>query len=295
MDLLSKSVMVTHTTTKKWTQTLQGVPSKGIVTFDIVPPQTDAMVLGLRAEYKGHAYYLETIESAQSPSNNYLQLRMPLNQTPRVGSDVTLEVNATEPFAKIVYEVMGRGDIVLARSTPVDSKNTHEFTFTITQRMTPKVRVLAYYVRPENQEIVADALNFDVDGIFRTPVTLTTSLSETKPGAEVGVNVATKPGAFVAILGLDQSILLLKSGNDITQQDVIKELETYDGGRGNDVLPPWYKRRKRSLWWPGSVSAGEVFQDSGVVILTNGLVHRNFPMRKSYIMHDIMVIVPWAC
>lgn len=267
---------------EKWTNNFEGVPSKGILTFDVIPPKTDAMVLGLRAEYREQTYFLETIESAQSPSNNYLQLRMPLDQTPRVGQDVTLEVNATEPFSKIVYEVMGRGDIVLARSTPVDSKSTHEFTFTVTQRMAPKVRVLAYYVRADNQEIVADALNFDVDGIFRTPVELSTSVTETKPGANVAVNVATKAGAFVAILGLDQSILLLKSGNDVTQQDVIKELETYDGGRSPDIFPPWYKRRKRSLWWPGSVSAGEIFQDSGVVILTNGLVHRNFPMRKTY-------------
>ena len=264
-----------------WTNVVEAVPRKGIVTFDVIPPQgKDVNVLGLRAEYLGQNYYLETIEAAQSPSNNYIQITMPSDQEAKVGSEVTMSVNCTEGMIQMVYEVMGRGDIVLARSVNVNGGNGHEFTFSVTHQMAPKARVVVYYVRPENQEIVADALNFDVEGVFRTPVSVSTSTSETKPGSNVAVSVATKPGAFVALLGLDQSVLLLKTGNDVTQSDVIQELESYDGGRNQDFMTPWGGRKKRSLWWPGSVSAGEIFQDSGVVILTNGLVHRNFPMSK---------------
>jgi len=266
---------------ESWNNSFSGVPSKGILSFDIVPPNRDVMVLGLRAEYRGQEHYLETVEAAQSPSNSFIQVTMPLD-TPRVGQEVTVEVVATEPLKKVVYEVMGRGDIVLARSFQVEETATsHSFTFTVNHKMAPKSRIIAYYVRPDNQEIVADALNFDVEGVFRTPVTLTTSVSETKPGSPVKVNVNTKPGAYVAILGLDQSILLLKTGNDLTQADVVKELETYDGGKSSNDMYPWYRRRrKRSLWWPGSVSAGEIFQDSGVIIISNGLLHRNFPASK---------------
>lgn len=268
-----------------WTNVVEAVPRKGIVTFDVVPPQgKDVNVLGLRAEYLGQNYYLETIEAAQSPSNNYIQITMSPDAEAKVGSEVTMSVNCTEPMIQMVYEVMGRGDIVLARSVNVNTKNGHEFTFSVTHQMAPKGRVVVYYVRKENQEIVADALNFDVEGVFRTPVSISTSTSETKPASNVAVSVATKPGAFVGLLGLDQSVLLLKTGNDVTQSDVIKELESYDGGRSQDMTP-WGGRKKRSLWWPGSVSAGEIFQDSGVVILTNGLVHRNFPMSKFQLLH----------
>jgi CD109 antigen len=263
-----------------WNQSFTGVPSKGILTFDVTPPVKEVMVLGLRADYQGHDYYLETIEAAQSPSDSFIQITMPQDSNPRVGQEVSVQVVVTEPLKKIVYEVMGRGDIVLARSFQVeDNAKSHEFTFTVTHKMAPKARIVAYYVRLDNQEIVADALNFDVEGVFRTPVSLTTSVSETKPGSPVKVSVNTKPGAYVGILGLDQSILLLKTGNDLTQADVIKELETYDGGKTSDI-PTWYQRRKRSLWYPGSVSAGEIFQDSGVIIISNGLLHRNFPQSE---------------
>lgn len=265
-----------------WNETFEAVPSKGIVTFDVIPPKGNIMVLGMRAEYLGQDYYLEAIEAALSPSGNFIQLTMPANQNPKVGSDLTVQVIATEPFTNIVYEVMGRGDIVLARSFSLAPTTTHEFTFQVTHTMAPKARIVAYYVRPDNQEVVADALNCDVDGVFRTPVSLSTSVASTNPGSSVSVNVATKPGALVGVLGLDQSILLLKTGNDVTQADVIKELESYDGGKSQE-LPGFWNRRKRSLWWPGSVSAGEIFQDSGVIILSNGLVHRHFPHSKCII------------
>jgi len=275
-----------------WTLTHSAVPDKGIVSFEVIPPKTDSMVLGMRGEYRGQNYYLENIEAAQSPSSNFIQVTMASsNVSPKVGQEITVNTIATEPFGTIIYEVMGRGDIVLARSFNTDpTTTTHSFTFAITHSMAPKARVLVYYVRQENQEVVADALNFDVDGVFRTPVTLSTSTNETTPGSTVKVDVKTKPGALVSILGLDQSILLLKTGNDVTQQDVIKELETYDGGKTHDS-GVWYRSR-RSLWWPGSVSAGEVFQDSGVIIISNGLVHRNFPSiyyRNSPVLYAAVV------
>lgn len=262
-----------------WNETYQAVPSKGIVSFDIIPPKSDITVLGMGAEYRGQDYFIETTEAAQSPSNNFIQLTLPSSETPRVGSDLTVKVLATEPFSNVVYEVMGRGDIVLARSFSLAPTVEHQFTFQITQAMSPKVRIVAYYIRPENQEIVADAINTDVDGVFRTPISLSTSVATSKPGSPVTVNVATKPGAYVGLLALDQSILLLKTGNDITQADVIKELETYDGGKSQE-FPSFFSRSKRSLWWPGSVSAGEIFSDSGVIILSNGLIHRNLPMSE---------------
>lgn len=43
---------------------------------------------------------------------------------------------------------------------------------------------------------------------------------------------------------------------------VIEDLETYDGGQITKYRPPWYRRRKRSLSWPGSKSAGLIFEVS---------------------------------
>jgi len=48
-------------------------------------------------------------------------------------------------------------------------------------------------------------------------VKINTNSEETQPGTDVELTVETKPNSYVGILGVDQSVLLLKSGNDITE------------------------------------------------------------------------------
>ncbi|CAG2101909.1 unnamed protein product [Medioppia subpectinata] len=204
-------------------------PTNGLITVDIFPSK-DAESLQVRAEYMGHTYHMDSIQKAESPSGNYIQVIRSNTTDITVGQDVKFIVNATEPIGRLVCEVMGRGDIAWAKSLdiPTNIKAGYELTVATVHQMAPSARILCYYVRQDNQEVVADALNFDVEGVLRTSVTVDTDIHETKPGAMVGVRVNTRPNAFVGILGVDQSVLLLKSGYDISREDVMNELKTYD-------------------------------------------------------------------
>lgn len=46
------------------------------------------------------------------------------------------------------------------------------------------------------------------------------SAEEVRPGEDVTMTVLTAPNSLVATLVLDKEVLLLKSGNDITQEQV---------------------------------------------------------------------------
>jgi hypothetical protein len=47
-------------------------------------------------------------------------------------------------------------------------------------------------------------------------VNINTDVEETRPGTNVELTFEAKPNSYVGVLGIDQSVLLLKSGNDIT-------------------------------------------------------------------------------
>jgi hypothetical protein len=48
-------------------------------------------------------------------------------------------------------------------------------------------------------------------------VKISANSEETQPGTDVELTFEAKPNSYVGILGVDQSVLLLKSGNDITE------------------------------------------------------------------------------
>ncbi|XP_025086891.1 CD109 antigen-like [Pomacea canaliculata] len=87
----------------------------------------------------------------------------------------------------------------------------------------------AYYVRPD-LEIVADSIAFNVDGVFKNKVSLELSANRTEPHTDLEVYVTADPDSTVYLLAVDQSALLLKTGNDITPRQVEDAVAVYDEG-----------------------------------------------------------------
>ena len=69
-------------------------------------------------------------------------------------------------------------------------------------------------------EVSFTTADFYVDDICRSQVSLSFDKKETRPGESLNLEVTADAGSYVGLLAIDQSVLLLKGGNDITQSDV---------------------------------------------------------------------------
>ncbi|VDN87670.1 unnamed protein product, partial [Brugia pahangi] len=101
------------------------------------------------------------------------------------------------------------------------------------------------------------------------------------PGTSVKYTIKADPESYCALLAVDQSVLLLKSGNDITKDLVEQDVEQYDTTIAGHGFRSWeadLRRRKRSVWYPwwgiGGKDAATIFDNSGLVILTDALLFR---------------------
>lgn len=78
------------------------------------------------------------------------------------------------------------------------------------------------------------------------------------------------PNAFVGVLGIDQSVLLLKSGNDITKQDILNDLQDY--GSGGRHYYNYYRRSRNSFF-----GQTDVFTSNNLFAIINGFnVNENY-------------------
>jgi CD109 antigen len=66
-----------------------------------------------------------------------------------------------------------------------------------------------------------------------------------RPADKIRLTVNADPGSKVNVLAVDKSVLLLKSGNDVTKDDVTKELQKYDTNGGGHFPCDWFCWR-----WP---------------------------------------------
>ncbi|MCP9264379.1 Antigen-like protein [Dirofilaria immitis] len=232
-------------------------------------------------------YSILYVEAGKSPSNNFLQLIADHAGVVDTGKTLSFTVKATEPLSIITYQVIARGSVIFVQNMSVNG-DLATITFTATSQMAPKAMLVVYSVRASNQEILVDATDFRVDGLFRNNVSLTADHTTAEPGDSIKYTVKADPDSYCALLAVDQSVLLLKSGNDITKDLVEQDVEQYDTtgvGRGFRSWEADAKRRKRSIWFPGGELVVEMrqqfltariinFQNSGLVVLTDALLFR---------------------
>ncbi|XP_017876968.1 CD109 antigen-like isoform X2 [Ceratina calcarata] len=262
----------------------------GMVKLDLYPPKTNdsaSYPLNIEAQYLNLYEWFASTNQAISQNNEYIQAILK-TESPMVNRDVEIEVNSTTPLKYINYEIFGRGDILDAGSIYVQNKHTASFKFLATYVMAPTAHVIVYYVGDDG-EIIADALDVELEGVLQNFVDIKLTPEEVAPGENVNLLITSKPNSYVGLLGVDQRSILLKSGNDISYEQVYNELKSYDNVQDSPYANSIFDRY---LWSPGSATANDVFRESGAIIMTNGYVHENFPIL--YYRSDVEFAMPVA-
>ncbi|CAB4017257.1 CD109 antigen-like, partial [Paramuricea clavata] len=250
------------------------------VSNDINSVNIFAETVGKNGEKGTSRKYLRRFKS---PSRTFLQLKTE-RYAVQAGEDIIFNMTTTEAISTLNYLVLSKGNIIHSSFLSYSS-NVTSATLKIasTRNMSPSVNIVVYFVRADG-EIIADSLKVTVNGAFENMVSVKFSSEQTKPGEAVNVNVVASPFSQVGLLAVDKSVLLLDQGNDFSVSQVMQELESYNrnyGGFSSFVRG----RRKRSFrffpWYPSGTNVKQIFQNAGVLVLTDSLKFRTKPNRGS--------------
>uniref|UniRef100_A0A2H8TEP0 TEP1-F n=1 Tax=Melanaphis sacchari TaxID=742174 RepID=A0A2H8TEP0_9HEMI len=265
------------------------LPRNGLIPL-VYYPDINASAIVIEAEYLNQRESLSTILPAHSTSNTFVQATV-LTERPTVNKDVEIQVNSTQSLQYITYQVLGRGDIIVASTVQIPNAGQHTavIRFLATYAMAPTAHVIVQFVKDDG-EVVADAIDIELDGVLQNYINVDVSRDEVEPDTSVDINFEAKPNSYIGVAGIDQSVLLLKTGNDISHDNVLDELRTYDNGEHSNYMP--YLKdsldRRSMFWWPGSYTANQAFDKSGATILTNAFVNDYNPWiyYRSNVMDD---------
>ena len=134
------------------------------------------------------------------------------------------------------------------------TSTTFSYTIALPDQSAPRVAVAAWTVENTAHEVLADAIEFQVDGLVRQNVSASFNPSQVKPGASSVMRISTsEPNSLVALLAVDKSVKLLKSGNDITLDDVLGQVGAGGSGDSPTLFRCW--RCGWFPWWVDSSNA----------------------------------------
>ncbi|XP_076814766.1 CD109 antigen-like isoform X2 [Clavelina lepadiformis] len=215
---------------------------------------------------------------AESPSDSFVQI-MTDDSNVAPGDMADLTIKTTEAVSHLKIMVIARGTILSQAMYTTQSglpEKDHSYQLRITEEMMPSVNFLVSHIRSDG-EIVADYLTLTVSLSLENQVTMSSSAMTVDAGDDVSIRVQTSSqGSYVGLRAIDQSVLLLKSGNDITKERVRDDLNEYSvsddsfyGGGG--IFRWWFPRPS------GAKDAKLVFEGAGIIALTDGLIFQSEP------------------
>lgn len=147
-----------------------------------------------------------------------------------INKEIEVEVMSHFPYPSYTYLVACRGRILETKTiTPVfDDECTeyvHRFKFLPTFDYAPKSKIIVYCVR--DGAIVSTSVIADMHDDFKNFIDLNVAPNTAKPGQVVDINVKSNPNSYIGLLGIDKSVLILRSGNDLAQDEIWNELDSF--------------------------------------------------------------------
>jgi CD109 antigen len=250
-------------------KTINTVKGKAII--EINPP-SNGVALTIQCNAEGAQAY-KAIESAYSPTSNFIHLEQTSEGTPQVGNTIKFWVYSTKEATNFYYEVLSRGQVVFS-----DFTKGHEISFQTTPDMAPSAKLLVYQILP-NAEVAADYLPFEVTAEYPQNVQISTSTTEAKPGDEISINIQTEGQAEVGLVAVDKSVFILAE-NRMNLQQVFDELEKL-------YMNPQAEIHEVNIYEGIDIrGAQDVFKDAGVIVLSNNKIPAGKEIKSQMMMED---------
>lgn len=87
-------------------------------------------------------------------------------------------------------------------------------------------------------------------------IDIQTNSAEVRPGSDVDITVRAQPNSFIGLMAIDQNMINLKSGHDITHDQIARDLIGYDIATMSPYFGIFTDQNKHFPWKPGNSNAG---------------------------------------
>lgn len=90
-------------------------------------------------------------------------------RSPKITEPVKIDVSTTEKLTQLTYQVIGKGDVIVSETIPVDNQKNVQFEFTPTLAMVPTANVIVFYMTDDG-EIISDSMKVEFGNELRNHV-----------------------------------------------------------------------------------------------------------------------------
>ncbi|XP_052246732.1 CD109 antigen-like [Dreissena polymorpha] len=206
-------------------------PPTGVLEVTVNPPE-NAYSLHIQVEYKGLTDTYDMNKPSWLIEKGNIQLSQ--SNSSMIGERVDFKLLSADPMDKIFFTVINNNHVVQSGILNCSGSRTENIVFKVTDEMKPYSKLIVYYFTTSGWN--ADSIYFVATtsaDVFTNKVAISFDRNTAEPAENVTLQISTDPRSMVNILAVDQSVMLMATGNDVTQKNVITSLRPDDHPSSN--------------------------------------------------------------
>lgn len=222
-----------------------------------------------RSMFKQLSKLISNIRSEMRFSNINFLIRLKNHDKtfyrPTLYTDVEVDILTTENVPYVIIVFISKGLILETRKLQLEN-GFGSFKFYPKFSHAPITNIIAYYVK-SNDDIVSDSVSVSlrdrlpnfvskacnswnkIKNFLNFQVNLAVSPTTCKPGENVSVSITSTIFSTVSLLAIDQRVLLLKTGNDLSNNEVFDSLNMYNSFWNNEEIFIDFRPHFRPFWF----------------------------------------------
>ncbi|XP_055594333.1 thioester-containing protein 1 allele R1-like [Uranotaenia lowii] len=134
---------------------------------------------------------------------------------------VLIESNIMIDF--LMYHVVARGEILLSEIVSGQHQERVMLTIPTSFKMVPEAHLIVFATHKGN--LLQKSISINIDDLDNF-VEVSLSEQTVQPGQNLTVTASTKPGSYIGMLAIDESVLLLGTDNDINRTNLYRALDS---------------------------------------------------------------------
>ncbi|KAH8244399.1 hypothetical protein KR026_008423, partial [Drosophila bipectinata] len=193
----------------------------GIATGTKLMPDIRCSVCHVIATLENSARLNESIYKEQK------SFRIEINnlKRPKLNERLQFNVVSETPITRFLLTIVARGTIVSNSYLSMKSNpRNRTVKMSVLFSMIPEATFYVYSFEGEEMRMDMKTVTFEKD--FGNSIQIAAP-DTVQPGENVTLTVKTQPKSFVGLLGVDQSVRLLRGGNDLSPDKIFSDLGTH--------------------------------------------------------------------
>ncbi|KAM8717184.1 hypothetical protein ACLKA7_003967 [Drosophila subpalustris] len=208
-----------------YNRTVYSLDARGEFKMKFTVPQGDRDEFhSIIVDYLGVISDVGKVPRKHLHTKNYITAKV-LNDKPIVNQEIAVVVQSNEPMKYFMYQIVGRGDIILSRTVDVADNTFHTIKFLASFAMMPRAKLLVYMV--VNGEFVYDEQIIRFEENLLNAVQIEAPI-RAPPGQDIDIGISTKPYSYVGLMVVDQNSPGLRNANDLTHDRLMDALNAFE-------------------------------------------------------------------